>query len=380
MHALDLTGRRVLVLGGGPAAEVRARALLSEGAHVRVVAPHVCEGLRDLAARDERVTVVRRDVVRADLADVWLVSPQDVDAARDEQVRAWCEADRIWCESVDAEAVPTAQVDGTTVGVCGDAAQQVLADITTALHEGSVTLPARGAGGKVVLVGGGPGSPDLLTLRARRELARADVVVTDRLAPTAVLAELAQHVEVVDVGKTPYHHPIPQPEINRILVERAQRGQYVVRLKGGDPFVLGRGGEELLACREAGVDVEVVPGVTSALAAPAAADIPVTHRGTATGFLVVSGHDEMETSVLAQWPGTILVLMGMSRLHELTSRLLRDGRAPETPAAVVHKAWTPEQRVVRGTLADIAERVTLEGVANPSVIVIGDVASVLDQA
>ncbi|MDE9365560.1 uroporphyrinogen-III C-methyltransferase [Luteipulveratus sp. YIM 133132] len=384
LHRLDLTGRPVLLLGGGPGAERRCRELLDEGARVRVVAAHACEGLRDLAEQHSTVTWERRDVVRADLTDVWLVSIQDADAARDAAVREWCAADRIWCEGVDARAVESVDVDGYAVAVDGprpDLAQQVRSRLVTALQEGEVALPPRRAGeGRVVLVGGGPGSPDLLTLRARRELARADVVVTDRLAPTDVLRELAHEVEVVDVGKTPYHHPIPQPEINRILVERAQRGQYVVRLKGGDPFVLGRGGEELLACREAGVEVDVVPGVTSALAAPAAANIPVTHRGTATGFLVVSGHDELETSVLAQWPGTILVLMGMSRLHELTSRLLRDGRDPQTAAAVVHRAWTPRQRVVRGTLADIAERVTAAGVANPSVIVIGDVATVLDEA
>ena len=231
--------------------------------------------------------------------------------------------------------------------------------------------------GKVVLVGGGPGSLDLLTLRALRELQRADVIVADRLGPTDELAELSLSAELIPVGKTPHNHPVPQARINEILVEHARAGQHVVRLKGGDPFVLGRGGEELLYCREHGIDVEVIPGVTSAFSAPLAGGIPVTHRGVSAGVMVLSGHDELLVEQLAAWPHTIVVLMGMARLPELASSLIAHGKPAELPAAVVHRAWTPAQRVVKAPLSTIAAQCEREGVGNPAVIVIGAVADVL---
>lgn len=229
--------------------------------------------------------------------------------------------------------------------------------------------------GRVTLIGGGPGDPGLLTVRGRDELLAADVVVADRLGPTDMLAELGVTAEVVDVGKRPYHHPVPQEQINRILVERATAGQRVARLKGGDPFVLGRGGEEYAACLAAGVAVQVVPGVSSAIAAPAAATIPVTHRGVSTGVLLISGHDALEPELLVRWPHTIVVLMGMARLRELAAALLRAGMAPDRPAAVVERAWTSSQRCVRGTVRTIAEDVARLGVQNPATIVIGDVVN-----
>lgn len=231
--------------------------------------------------------------------------------------------------------------------------------------------------GRVVLVGGGPGADDLITVRGLRALEQADVVVADRLAPRGLLRDLGPDTEVIDVGKTPHHHRVPQHEINQLLVERARRGQVVVRLKGGDPFLLGRGGEEVLACRAAGVAVEVVPGVTSALAAPAAADVPVTHRGVAHGVLVISGHDAIDTASLAQWRHTIVVLMGMARLRELTAALIRAGKSPETPVTVIQSAWTADQRQVSGSLDDIADRVAAHGIGNPAAIVIGDVTRAL---
>lgn len=230
--------------------------------------------------------------------------------------------------------------------------------------------------GRVVLVGGGPGADDLITLRGHRALLAADVVVHDRLAPLGLLNELDDSVERIDVGKTPHRHPVPQDEINQILVDRARRGLNVVRLKGGDPFLLGRGGEEWLACDAAGIEVEVVPGVSSAFAAPLAGLVPVTHRGVSAGVLTISGHDEISPDLLAQWPHTIVVLMGMARLPELTAALVRAGKDPATPAAVVHKAYSPQQRSVRGTLATIAEQVLTERIGNPAVIVIG---AVVDQ-
>ncbi len=230
----------------------------------------------------------------------------------------------------------------------------------------------------MVLVGGGPGDPDLITVRGLRELQRADVVVVDRLAPSALLADLGPHVEVVDVGKTAYHHPIPQSDIEAILIDRARRGLRVVRLKGGDPFVLGRGGEEVLACRAARVPVEVVPGVCSALAAPAIADVTVTHRQVSRSVTIVSGHDPLDCSALAQIGGTIVVLMGMSRLHELSAGLIGAGLEPGLPVRVVHRAFSDRQQIVDGDLSSIGTRCVIAGVGAPAVIVIGEVAAGLD--
>lgn len=231
--------------------------------------------------------------------------------------------------------------------------------------------------GKVVLVGGGPGCLDLLTLRALRELQRADVIVADRLGPTDELDALDLSAEIIQVGKTPYNHPVPQDRINEILVEQAQAGRYVVRLKGGDPFVLGRGGEEFLYCREHGVNVDVVPGVTSAFSAPLAGGIPVTHRGVSAGVMVLSGHDELLTPQLAAWPHTIVVLMGMARLAELADSLMAHGKPSDLPVVVVHRAWTSAQRVVKADLATIAAECERQQVSNPSVIVIGEVVNAL---
>ncbi|WP_153506586.1 uroporphyrinogen-III C-methyltransferase [Cumulibacter manganitolerans] len=227
--------------------------------------------------------------------------------------------------------------------------------------------------GSVVLVGGGPGDPGLLTVRGRDELLTADVVVADRLGPRDLLHEIGVRAEIVDVGKRPYHHPVPQARINRLLIDRARAGQRVVRLKGGDPFVFGRGGEEYAACLAAGVPVEVVPGVSSAIAAPAAAAIPVTHRGVSTGVLVFSGHDALPIATMVDWPHTVVVLMGMARLRELCAALQAAGMPPERPAAVIERAWTDRQRTVRADVGALADAVERAGVANPATIVIGDV-------
>ncbi|MBD2759302.1 uroporphyrinogen-III C-methyltransferase [Yimella sp. cx-573] len=362
LFAMDLQGKPVLVVGGGPQAAARAEQLLDAGAHVQVHAEGLCEDLRDLYT-DERVAWSTSPVTSADVAQVWLVSVHDTDSVERERIRRWAGGARTWMLDDDVRAID------------GSALDSAITESDLSLR----SLRTPGAVGKVVLVGGGPGSDDLITVRGRRELARADVVVTDRLAPVGLLARLGSTAEIVDVGKTPYRHPVPQHEINQILVERARRGQYVVRLKGGDPFVLGRGGEEWLACREAGVEVEVVPGVSSAFAAPLAGLVPVTHRGVASGVLTISGHDEVSADLLAAWPHTIVVLMGMGRLPELTAALVRAGKDASTPVAIVHKAYSPQQQTVRGTLADITERVLERQLANPSVIVIGEVVDQLDE-
>lgn len=235
--------------------------------------------------------------------------------------------------------------------------------------------------GSVCLVGGGPGESDLLTVRAVRRLAEADVVVVDRLAPTDDLAALAPCAVVIDVGKSPGRHAVPQDRINALLVEHARSGRRVVRLKGGDPYVLGRGGEEVEACRAAGIPVEVVPGVTSAFAVPAAAGIPVTHRSLSRGVTVLTGHEDPgpdRLDALVRLGGTIVVLMGVSRLRALCDGLLAAGADPATPAAVVERGWTADQRTTRADLAVIAARCSERAVTSPAVVVIGAVAALAD--
>ena len=202
-------------------------------------------------------------------------------------------------------------------------------------------------------------------------------MVADRLGPTAVLRELHADVEVIDVGKTAGHHPVPQHEINRILVERALLGQRVVRLKGGDSFIFGRGGEEILACREAGVPVEVVPGVSSALAVPAAAGIPLTHRGLTTSFHVVSGHEGLTPTARAALHerSTLVVLMGVSALPGMVAEAIADGIDPALPVAIIERGATPLQRVTRARLDEIVERAAAVRVKAPAVIVLGAVAA-----
>ncbi|GEL95228.1 uroporphyrinogen-III C-methyltransferase [Cellulomonas composti] len=390
---LELAGRRVLVAGGGPVAARRVQALVADGAQVLVVAPALCEPLRD-AHRWGQVEWRAREVCEQDVDGVWLVHTATGDRATDDAVAAWSLERRVFCVDAARAAGGTARTPATTsvaglaVGVVSTGApdparaatvRDALADH---LREGHVDLRARRARrpdeGRVVLVGGGPGDLGLLTLAGRRALAQADVVVVDRLGPVSVLDELAPGVEVVDVGKTPGHHPVPQHEIGRILVEHAQRGRYVVRLKGGDPFVFGRGGEEVLACREAGVQVDVVPGVSSALAAPAAAGIPLTHRGTVGAVHVMNGHDGWSSAALTGLRDescTVVVLMGVAVLDTLASTALVAGVAAGTPVALVEDATLPTQRVTRATLATVADAVREVGVRAPAVIVIGAVAA-----
>ena len=387
-----------------------------------MVAPDLCEDLAELAAAGD-VAWRPHDVREADLTGAWLVHTATGDRALDAAVVAWAEARRLWCVvsgaaaagSAGAGAAPSDRAPGPRNAVVGTArtpavtrhgdvtvgvvsvgpddpnrSAAVRDDLAALLRAGRGDLrrrdgtrggstPRTGAPrGHVTLVGGGPGDVDLLTLRGRRALAEADVVVADRLGPRAVLAELRPGVEVIEVGKTPGHHPVPQHEINRILVERAQRGQAVVRLKGGDPFVFGRGGEEVLACREAGVAVTVVPGVSSALAAPAAAGIPLTHRGVTTAFHVVSGHDGLDSAALVavrDASATVVVLMGVTMLAAIADQALAAGADPATPVAIVENGSLPTQRVTRDRLDAIAARASEEGVRAPAVVVIGAVAA-----
>jgi uroporphyrin-III C-methyltransferase/precorrin-2 dehydrogenase/sirohydrochlorin ferrochelatase len=232
-------------------------------------------------------------------------------------------------------------------------------------------------------VGGGPGADDLITVRGRALLAAADVVVTDRLGPRGLLRSLGADVEVVDVGKTPGNHPVGQDRINEILVLHARAGKNVVRLKGGDPFVLGRGGEEALYCAEHGIPVEVVPGVTSAVSVPAAAGIPVTHRGITASFVVASAHEgaDVVTGALKDAPAdaTLVLLMGVTRLAETAAGLVRAGRSASTPVALIESGWTDQQRTTVTTLERAAADAEAAGVRAPAIVVVGDVVGVRAQ-
>ena len=238
----------------------------------------------------------------------------------------------------------------------------------------------------IYLVGSGPGDPGLFTVKGVEHMRRADAVVYDRLAPEALLTYARPEAELVYVGKKPGEPTMPQEEINALLVELGRAGKRVVRLKGGDPYVFGRGGEEALALMEAGVSFEVVPGVTSGIAAPAYAGIPVTHRGFSTSVAFVTGHEDPtkgETDVdwerLANGAETLVLYMGVGRLGEISAGLIAGGREPETPVACVRWGTRPDQRTVTGTLRDIAERVAEAGLKPPAITVVGDVASLRDE-
>ena len=386
---LRLAGRRVVAVGGGPVSARRVRDLLAEGALVTVIAPQVSGAMAEVvdAAAEDRLTLLTRPYAGAgDLADAWLVHTATGEPAVDARVSADAETARLWCIDAGDAGRASAHVPARgEVGV-GDATLRVAvhaggdprraATARTALVDhlssGLVDLRSHRPGrGWVALVGAGPGNDGLLTRRAAALLASADVVVTDRLVPTSTLALLPDTVRVIDVGKQPDHHPVPQDEINRILVREARAGSGVVRFKGGDPYVLGRGGEERLACEEAGVPVEVVPGISSALAVPAAAGIPVTHRGLARGFSVVTGHEDL-TAVPPGSDHTVVILMGVATLAR-NAAILRTARGPSTPVAIIERGCTPTQRVTLGTLDDITLRARQAEVANPAVIVVGDV-------
>lgn len=389
---LDLTGRLVVVVGGGAVAERRVRAAAAADARVVVVAPVVTDGARALAEIRER------PYAAGDLAGAWLVHAATDDPSVNAAVAADAEAAGIWCVRADdaattAARVPASAVSGDVVVAVGSAGRDAdprraatLRDaIRLLLDAGELPLRHRREQvGRVTLVGGGPGDPGLITVRGRRALAEADVVVVDKLAPRSWLDTLPEDVDVVDAGKAPHAHNLTQDEINALIVERARAGQHVVRLKGGDPYVFGRGGEEALACIAAGIPVEVVPGVTSALAVPAGAGIPVTHRGVSQEFTVVSAHLDpshdgvtVDYAALAAARGTLVFLMGVQRLPRIAEELVARGRPAATPVAVIEDGGLPTERVTIATLSTVAEAAA--DARPPAVIVVGDVVSLRDQ-
>jgi uroporphyrin-III C-methyltransferase/precorrin-2 dehydrogenase/sirohydrochlorin ferrochelatase len=410
---LRLRGRRVIVVGGGPVALRRVGALMGALASVTVVAPAAVAALEDLAERG-RISWLGRAYQPGDLDGAWLVMACTADAEVNAQVLAAADEARIFCLRADDASEASAWMPATgrtgraTVSVHGDRDPQTaaalrdvaLAAVEAALREDAglrsrrrprASDSAQSAGngpdsgpggvGRVTLVGGGPGDPGLLTLRGSQALADADFVVVDRLAPLAALDGLREGVEIVDVSKIPRGRFTPQEEINDLLVSRAREGRIVVRLKGGDPFVFGRGLEEVIACAEAGIVVDVIPGVSSATAVPALAGIPLTHRGVSQGFTVVSGHaapddprSTLDWEALARTGTTLVVLMGVETLVPVVGALVAAGRDVNTPLACVMDGGLPSQSVVRSSLGTVVSSGPPAGLRSPAVIVIGAVA------
>ena len=321
----DGSAPHVLVVEPGPRASETVQSLLDQGARVDVQSPAPDARLVDLAGR-RLITLHTEDDLDTGRYDIVLRDP--------------------------LRAAATATTDRTT--------------------------------GRVVLVGGGPGPLGLLTIAGLEAVRAAEVLVGDRLAPLAALEQAKPGAEVVHVGKIPRGEFTPQEQINAILVDRALAGRRVVRLKGGDNFVFGRGGEEWNACVEAGIPVEVVPGVSSSIAVPALAGIPLTHRSLTQGFVVVSGHvtpedprSDIDWDALARLGLTIVILMGVAALPQITARLLRAGLDPATPAASIADGGMPSQRLVRGDLATLPAAAAAEDIGAPAVTVIGPAVSAL---
>jgi uroporphyrin-III C-methyltransferase len=398
---LRLLDRRVVVVGGGQVAHRRVAGLLEARARVTVVSPEVTPALEALVAPGS-LTWVQRRYERGDLQDAWYAVAATDDPEVNAAVAAEAEAARIFCARADDRATSSVWTPATgrhgdlVVGVHGGGDPQravaVRDAVVDGLTDGTVADRtsrdvAAGRAGGVVLVGGGPGDPALITVRGRQAVAQADVVVADHLAPLSLLASLQPDVEVIDASKLPRGRSMAQEQINELLVSRALAGKRVVRLKGGDPFVFGRGMEEVEACVAAGVPVEVVPGVTSAIGVPALAGIPVTHRGMTHEFVVVSGHlppghpdSLVDWSAIARLRGTVVVLMGVETAPAIAAALVEHGRAPSTPVAVVSDGSLPTQRTVRTTLADLPALLTTADIRPPSVWVVGPVVSLASAA
>jgi uroporphyrin-III C-methyltransferase/precorrin-2 dehydrogenase/sirohydrochlorin ferrochelatase len=389
LAGLRLTGKKVVVVGGGTVAQRRLPLLIANGADVHVITRSATPAVEGMSG----ITLTLREFRDGDLDGAWYAiaatDAPDVNAA----VVAEAERLHIFCVRADVAREGTAvtpasfEYEGLSVGVLAGGEHRRSAAIRSAIHEalqqGLIAAETPGAlPGGVALVGGGPGDPELITVRGRRLLAHADVVVADRLAPQELLAELPPHVEVIDAAKIPYGRAMAQEAINEVLIDRAKAGKFVVRLKGGDPFVFARGYEEVIACADAGIPVTVVPGVTSAIAVPALAGVPVTHRAVTHEFVVVSGHvapDHPESLVnwnaLAAMSGTIVLLMAVERIEQFTKALLEGGRPADTPVLVVQHGTTTAQRTLRATLVDAPERIRGEGIRPPAIIVIGSVAA-----
>ena len=385
---LNLDGRRVVVVGGGTVAQRRLPLLISSGAVVHVITREATPAVEAMATAGQ-VTLELREYREGDLAEAWYAIACTDEAETNVAIVAEATAAKIFCVRADiakdgtAVTPASAEWDGLTLGVLAGGEHRRSAAVRNAvieaLQSGVVADSAHAPMTGVALVGGGPGDPDLITVRGRRLLAYADVVVADRLAPPELLAELGPHVEVIDASKIPYGRAMAQEAINQALIDGARAGKFVVRLKGGDPYVFGRGYEELEALAAEGIPVTVVPGITSAISVPSSAGIPVTHRGVTHEFVVVSGHvapdhpdSLVDWAALAKLEGTIVLLMAVERIGLFADVLVAGGRAADTPVIVVQEGTMRTQREVRADLSTVAEAV--RGIRPPAIVVIGTVA------
>jgi len=348
---LPVAGRPVLVVGGGPEAVGKIAALRDSGAMVMVVADEAIASIADLAERG-LIGWHRRQFETRDLDDCWLV--------------------------VAATGIPEA--DAHIAEQAALRSRFCLPGSGRAVEQEPTAQPQRS--GVVTLVGGGPGDPGLITVAGLAAIREADVVVHDRLAPLAVLDEVRDGARIIDVAKIPGGATTPQEEINRLLVEQATAGRAVVRLKGGDNFVFGRGGEEWQACVAAGIEVRIVPGVSSALAVPALAGIPLTHRTANQGFTVITGHvppgdsrSMLDYRALARSRTALVIMMGVANLAAIAAELIAGGMDPQTPAATVADGTLPGQRSLRAPLAEIAAATAAAGIRAPAITVVGSVAA-----
>ncbi len=391
LAGLVLAGRKVVVVGGGHVAQRRVPTFLAAGATVTLVSPEVTPALEGLAGE---LTLHLRAFTEDDLDGAWYVVAATDDPEVNARVAAAAERRHTFCVRADDALGGTAWTPAVghhgsvTVGVLGNREPRKSAalrdDIVTALRDGHLTAAdAHDRSPGVVLVGGGPGEPDFVTVAARHALASADVVVADRLAPRELLDELGPHVELIDVAKLPRGRSASQDVINELIVERARAGKRVVRFKGGDNFVFGRGFEELLACAAADVPVTVVPGLTSAISVPARVGIPVTHRGVAHEFTVISGHlppghpqSLVAWDAVARMTGTVVLLMAVDNAPAIATALVDGGRPASTPVAVIVDGTMPTERTVLTTLGSLADDLTGNDVRPPAIIVIGEVVAV----
>ncbi|OBA74775.1 uroporphyrinogen-III C-methyltransferase [Mycobacterium sp. 1554424.7] len=393
LAGLRLAGKKVVVVGGGTVAQRRLPLLIASGAEVHVITRTATPAVEAMSG----IVLSVREYRDGDLDGAWYAIAATDDARVNAAVVAEAERSQIFCVRADVAVEGTAVTPATfsyaglSVGVLAGGEHRRSAAIRSAIREalqrGVITPEGPedpdsddAVRGGVALVGGGPGDPELITVRGRRLLAQADVVVADRLAPPELLAELPPHVEVIDAAKIPYGRAMAQDAINHVMIERARSGSFVVRLKGGDPFVFARGYEEVLACAEAGIPVTVVPGVTSAIGVPALAGVPVTHRAINHEFVVVSGHvapghpeSLVNWDALAAMRGTIVLLMAVERIEQFVDALLKGGRPADTPVLVVQHGTTAAQHTLRATLADTPEKIRAEGIRPPAIIVIGAV-------
>jgi len=422
---LDLTGRKVVVIGGGPVAAGKIEALIAAGARVTVIAPNVRPEIEDAA-----VEIVRREFVDADLDGAWWVVAA-APSAVNRRVSEAAERRRIFVNAVDDPENATAYLggvvrrDGVTIAISTDGRAPAVAgllreafdallpreidqwlkvsddarrlwrtqrtpmeerrpqllDILNRLYEGKRRIPTPEsripAHVAVALVGAGPGDPDLWTRRAVAYLEQADLVLYDALVDAQALRRFT-NAQCFCVGKRARRESVRQDTIHRLMIRAARAGKRVVRLKGGDPFVFGRGAVEALALAMAGIPFEVVPGVSAAIAAPELAGIPVTHRGTASGFLVLSGHalDVFERGLRAIQPNAVplIVLMGVGSRAQLAQKLVAQGWRAGTPAAIICGASTPDEWVWTGMVSDLGQAEVPDGIAG--VVVVGDVVRI----